>query len=327
MFYKINNIDENTVLSCARIEPPLHPSSPDKITKDFGTTPETFDFKSFNKFVNILQAENRSNIEAYFAPFAVYKKTWFDVLGGFDTQFRCSREDSDIAFRMSLSGIKTIQNWNTCVYHFTCVSSRGKDWYKQDNESNYKNILQQHADQQEIKRFIRKWGFFGHFPKPVYDITFNIELDQHVDFNILKIIEPYCSRMYVSDKKVAEQLLNQLEFESQYYSNLRWNYTDEHWDKVKYLFNLTNFKERILHSNNIIGDIIIDIKYSHLLQYWDSAKNFIENIHSIVDQNEVGSYDGGFCTMHIHSKNNIMSNHIKCKNIDLILNDKEFNFI
>ena len=133
--------------------------------------------------------------------------------------------------------------------------------------------------------------------------------------------------MYVSDKKVAEQLLNQLEFESQYYSNLRWNYTDEHWDKVKYLFNLTNFKERILHSNNIIGDIIIDIKYSHLLQYWDSAKNFIENIHSIVDQNEVGSYDGGFCTMHIHSKNNIMSNYIKCKNIDLILNDKEFNFI
>ena len=31
-----NLTDENTVLSCARIEPPIHPESPEKITKNFG---------------------------------------------------------------------------------------------------------------------------------------------------------------------------------------------------------------------------------------------------------------------------------------------------
>jgi GT2 family glycosyltransferase len=323
----IDNIREDIVLSCARIEPPLHPSSPDKITKDFGITPETFDFKSFNKFVDTLQLENRPNIEAYFAPFVIYKKTWMDILGGFDTQFRCSREDSDIAVRMNLSKLKTIQNWNACVYHFTCVSSRGQDWYKQNDESNYKNELQLLADQQELKRFIRKWGFFGHYPKPVYDITFNIKLDQYIDFNLLKKIEPYCSRMYISDKNIVEQLIHQLEFESQYYSNIRWNYTDEYWEEVKYLFNLTNFKNRILFNHNIIGDTIIEIKYSDLKQYWNDAQNFIENIQNIIDQTEVGLYDGGFCKIYIHSKNNIAYNHIKCDNINLILNDKEFKFI
>ncbi len=323
----LNSIKENIVLSCARIEPPLHPSSPDKITKDFGITPETFNFDEFDKFVDILQTENRPNIETYFAPFAIHKKTWFNTLGGFDTQFRCSREDSDIALRMNLSGLKTIQNWNACVYHFTCVSSRGQDWFKSTTESKYKNELQSLADQQELKRFIRKWGFFGHYPNPTYDITFNIELDQYVDFNLLKAIEPYCSRMFLSDENVVNQLVNQLEFEAHYYSNLRWNYTNKHWEKVKYLFNPTDFNTRIRFAdNNVFGDTIINIKYSDIINNWSEIQNLIENIHHIVNNTDLGTYNSGFCIININQKNNINNSLIKHKDITLLL-DKVFNFI
>jgi len=133
--YIIKNITENTMLSCARIEPPIHPESPEKITKDFGITPETFDYTRFNEFVHELQRENRPNIITHFAPFAVYKKTWFNLMGGFDTQFRCSREDSDTMIRMKEVGLETVQSWNACVYHFTFVSSRGDKWFEKNKRS------------------------------------------------------------------------------------------------------------------------------------------------------------------------------------------------
>lgn len=321
-----NSIDENTVLSCVRIEPPLHPASPEKIVKDFGITPETFDYDAFNKFVDELQAEGRPNMDGHFAPFAVYKSAWIDKLGGFDTQFRCSREDSDTMIRMELCGLAKIQSWNACVYHFTCVSSRGNDWYAQTKEANYKNALQAQADGQELKRFIRKWGFFGHHPKPVYDITFDIKLDQYANFDLLKAIEPYCTRMYVSNEKVAKQLVSQLEFEAHYYSNLRWNYSDEHWERVKYLFNPTDFNKRIRYSETKIGDVIIEMKHSDLIEQWNDVRGFVENIHQIIDSNEEGSYEGDFCVMHINKKNNLMNTYTKHEDIELLLNEQTFEF-
>jgi hypothetical protein len=322
-----DNIDENTVLSCARIEPPLHPASPEKIVKDFGIVPEEFKYDEFNEFVHTLQNENRPNMIGHFAPFAVFKSAWFDKLGGFDTQFRCSREDSDTIIRMELCGLNMIQSWNACVYHFTCVSSRGKDWFKQDAEANYKNALQSQADHQELKRFIRKWGFFGHHPKPVYDITFNIELDQFADFNLLKAIEPYCTRMYLSNENVAKQLASQLEFEAHYYSNLRWNYSDEHWNKVKHLFNPTNFYERISYSADKIGDVVIDMEYSKLVAHWNDMRGLVENIQQLVHDNEEGSYDTGFCVIHIKRKINKMDSYAKNNTLDKLLTEQTFDFI
>ena len=259
----LNSIDENTILSCTRIEPSLHPPSYEKVTMDFGVTPEEFRYNDFNIFVEKLQQENKPNINEYFAPFAVYKQTWFNKLGGFDTQFRCSREDSDILLRIKLCELNIVQSWKACVYHFTCVSSRGKDWFKNNNlEVSYKNELQLFADREEIKRFIRKWGTFTHHPKPVYDIAFHIDIDQFVDFNLLKWIEPYCKKLILSDKDVANQLISQIEFESYYYSNLKWGYDLSYWNQVKHLFNPINFCEKISTDSHIDNDVIISFKYS-----------------------------------------------------------------
>ena len=327
-----DNIEKGTILSCARIEPPLHPASPEKIVKDFGITPETFDYKAFNAFVDELQKENRPNMIGHFAPFAVYKSDWFDVLGGFDTQFRCSREDSDTIIRMELCELKTIQSWNACVYHFTCVSSRGVDWYKSDKEAKQKNELQQFADIQELKRFIRKWGFFGHHPKPVYDITFDIELDTFVDLNLLKAIEPYCKHMYLSNSAVAYQLASQLEFEAHYYSNLRWNYPTNYWYGVQQLFNPTDFHKRIKNASNNatkVGDVIISCKYSDLVEQFNNPeiRSLFENCHQVVHHNEVGVFSCGPVAIEIKAKNNLMDSYKKQPNIDKLVNTQKFIFI
>lgn len=323
------NINEGTVVSCARIEPPLHPTSPEKIVKDFGITPKTFNYQEFNLFVDELQKENRPNMVGHFAPFAVFKNTWINKLGGFDTQFRCSREDSDTIIRMELNGLNMIQSWNACVYHFTCVSSRGSDWFEKTAQAEYKNILQQLADAEELKRFIRKWGFFGHHPRPVYDITLEVDLDQFVDMGLLEAIEPYVSKLWLNNKSVATALANSIEFKAHYYSNLRWNYTPEHWDGVKHLFNPTNFHNKITTkpATEEQCDIKISIKYSELVANWnEDIRFFIENIHSVIHQNEQGSFQYGPFSIDINTKNNLTPSFALNSNIKQLLSEQLFEF-
>lgn len=304
--------DEKTVLCCARIEPPLHPASPEKITKSFGLTPAEFDYDGFNKFVDELQLENRPNEWGHFAPFALYKSTWFNELGGFDTQFRCSREDSDLIIRMGLCDLDLVQSWNACVYHFTCVSSRGNTWYKDEKIANIKKDLQNLADQQELKRFIRKWGFFGHHAKPKYNIAFNVDVDRFVNLEVLKWLEPYCQTLFINNSDVANQLINTLQFESDYYANLRWKYTPEHWKNVRGYYSSTSFDYRILKSDyeetlrDNSSDILVSFKYSELVDEWsEQMRQVLENINSIVFENEIGKYEVGPFLVHVNKKNDI----------------------
>ena len=75
-------LEDNCILSATRIEPPLHGTSEQTITKDFGTDPNEFKWDEFLAF----SAKERKdkNIEFFFAPFTFYKKVWMDV-GGYDT--------------------------------------------------------------------------------------------------------------------------------------------------------------------------------------------------------------------------------------------------
>ena len=303
-----NLVDDKIVLACARIEPPLHPASPEKIVKDFGVTPDVFRYEEFNKFVVQLQNEHRPVMYGHFAPFAIHKDMWLNVLGGFDTQFMCSREDSDTMIRMKQCGLKLLQTWDACVYHFTCVSSRGVDWYDKSNqEANHKNRLQELADQQELKRFFRKWGYFGHDPKPLYDVSLCIEIDEFVNFELLKAVEPFFKRCYLSDYNVANQLKSQVEFEAHYYSNIRWDYSHEHWLEMKHLFNPTDFDKRIMYwDKEVLGDIIVSVKHSELLRNYDKLRPVVENINQLVDEtDEVGTFEYSPLKIEIKNKNDL----------------------
>lgn len=301
--------NENDILSLTRIEPPLHPASPEKIVRDFGLDALSFNMESFNLFVEELQSENKPiQKDAYFAPFALHKKVWFDFLGGFDTQFRCSREDSDFIIRCKLNGINLIQTWMGVVYHFTCVSSRGKDWFKQDNEKiNIKNELQRLADYQELLRFIRKWGKFGHSVDYLYDTSFVINVDRYVDFNILSAVEPLVSRIFINDESVVNNLIHSVKFQSEYFSNLRWGYSHEYWKTVIDKFNPTKFEDRILYYTNkdeIFGDTIISCDYSELHNNINSLMQLMNNLNDLINQNDVGTYEFGSMVFDIKKKIN-----------------------
>ncbi len=325
-------MNENDILSLTRIEPPLHPPSPEKIVRDFGLDALSFDMKSFNSFIEELQSENKSiQKDAYFAPFALYKKIWFDILGGFDTQFRCSREDSDFIIRCKLNGINLIQTWMGAVYHFTCVSSRGKDWFKQDDaDVKIKNELQRFADYQELLRFIRKWGKFGHNAEYVYDISFVIDIDRYVDFNILVALEPYVSKIYVNDKAVRDNLLNIVKFNSEYFSNLRWNYSTDHWKNVMHRFNPTDFDQRIVYvddNTSIDSGINLLCKYSELHNNFKETMSLFQNINDLVHDAEVGTYEFGPIRIHIKDKVDRIDNLKNLNtNWDILLNDPKCLF-
>ena len=323
----LKHIELNTILSCARIEPPLHPESPEKIVKDFGIVPEDFKYNDFTNFVKKLQKENRPTIDGHFAPFVVYKKTWFGKLGGFDTQFRCSREDSDMIIRLKANKLKTIQTWDACVYHFTCVSSRGVDWFKKDPKAEYKNQLQSLADQQELKRFIRKWGYFGHDVQPVYNTSLVLNIDQFVDINLLKSIEPYFKKIYINDQDIVNQLKDQINFESYYYANLRWNYTKEYWDDVKHLFNPQELENHINYGNTSDTDIVVNVKYSDLINTINTPdiQNLITKLNNIIDDTDIGTYQIGDFIITINRKEDISKEYYKVNN-NQILNESNFVF-
>lgn len=321
-----NNINsENDILSFTRIEPPLHPPSYEKIVENFGLVPDEFDFEKFDLRVGDIQKQNIPILkDTHFAPFALLKKTWFDKIGGFDTQFRCSREDSDFILRCKLNKLNLIQSWDTIVYHFTCVSSRGKDWFKDDKYSIYKNDLQKRADMQELFRFIRKWGKFSHDITEKYDIGILIDLDRYVDLNKLIDIEPFFSNIYLNDTSVVNGLINNVEFNSYYYSNLRLKYTLEYWKIVKEKFNTTDFGNRIIFSNSsdIPNDIMISISYSELESDIQSYMALFQNIQDVISQNEIGDFSFNSAKISIRKKVNLIESIKKLNtNWDNLLNN------
>ena len=249
-FLKALGNNKNRVVSAARIEPPLHPPSPEKIVKDFGLNPTDFKYKEFCKFTKDLQKEKRPLMDGHFAPFGSFKSTYFDIMGGFDTQFRCSREDSDFIIRLKAGNVETLQTWDASVYHYTCVSSRGTDWYKDDSQAEIKNQWQSYADQEELKRFIRKWGYFGHDYRPKYDVTLFIDINTAPNLGLLSSIEPYFNKIIINEEAVKDALIDLANFDSYYYANKRWGYTQEHWNSIRSKFMGPYFKDRILFNKN-----------------------------------------------------------------------------
>ena len=333
-FLKALDNNKNRVVSAARIEPPLHPPSPEKIVKDFGLNPIDFKYKEFCKFTKDLQKEKRPLMDGHFAPFGSFKSTYFDIMGGFDTQFRCSREDSDFIIRLKASNVETLQTWDASVYHYTCVSSRGTDWYKDDSQAEIKNQWQSYADQEELKRFIRKWGYFGHDYRPKYDVTLFIDINTAPNLGLLASIEPYFSKVIINEEAVKDALIDLANFDSYYYANKRWGYTQEHWNSIRSKFMGPYFKDRILFSKNPKQsdfDVFVTTDmYSLIKNHKDKAnQDFVTNSNIILGQllnNEVykGKYTIGGFEIYVNELNDINKNHLDNK--QYLFDTSEFLF-
>ena len=187
-------LQEKTIVSLTRIEPPLHPDGPEKVLLNCGVEPEEFK----EQFVLDWVEENKDSkyvTEGIFAPWAFYRKD-FQEIGGHDPLYAPqSKEDSDIFNRFQLNGIKFKQVWDGFVYHMTCRGSRRNtndkavSIYQDSPEWLAQNV-------RSTRNFIRKWGHFvmhDKFMKPIVPNKYNIGIRiKNANKQILNILEPWC---------------------------------------------------------------------------------------------------------------------------------------
>jgi len=116
----LKHLQPGVVVSATRIEPPLHPTGPEKITLAWGNEVEDYNYNdSVQRFLELEAIHADKTTEGIFAPWCMYKKDYLAV-GGHDELFAPqSKEDSDLFNRFVLNGYKVIQSWDALVYHFT----------------------------------------------------------------------------------------------------------------------------------------------------------------------------------------------------------------
>lgn len=314
--------DKKHIISSTRIEPPLHPPSPEKYTFNFGLNPDEFllNFDKFNEFVLRNKDDNKIT-RYYFAPFSLYKTEW-ESIGGHDSLFRRSREDSDVLYRLLFNNNKIVQCWNAMCYHFTCTTSRGIDWWKAENQK--ATLLQQKADEAEIKKFIRKWGRFRH-PTSLeeiqsdfkYNISFNVTLDSEDNKeNVLNfLVNNYFlfQKIYINDNQLQNLCKNALDKQYDYPNELLGN-KKEDWNNYKKYLNTID-SEKIFVSQHINDDdIVVDIKSSILFDKAELLFRLQELIHTSIEDDDVGEYDWDDMLIKVNRKRNAIRDNIYCHN-------------
>jgi glycosyltransferase involved in cell wall biosynthesis len=199
----LKHLKPMTVVSATRVEPPLHPAGPEKITIDFGDEVEKFREKDWNAWALENETVNKDKItEGIFAPWCMYKED-FIAVGGHDPLFAPqSKEDSDLFNRFILNGYNVIQSWDALVYHFT---SRGSRFNKHAGGGAGINSPEWiNTNNKNLKNFIRKWGSFvkhDSMMKPIitpkFDIGFRV---RNIDVQKLAVLEPLCSNIGIENR-------------------------------------------------------------------------------------------------------------------------------
>ncbi len=264
----LDKLTKGTVVTATRIEPPLHPEGPEKILKDFGIEPESFDEQGLISWLNEDRPEKYTR--GIFAPWAIHKEDYWKV-GGHDKLFAPqSKEDSDIFNRFHLVGLNFVQTWQGLVYHMT---SRGSRFNPYSGGAPGKDSPEWiHTTTKNMRNFIRKWGtpvlhdeYMKPIVKPKYNVGFVVE---NCGSEMIKALEPWCSDIYgdwVGHKG--------------YHIN---KYIEEEQPNTDYKLS----KKIHTQHTNPTNDIIIRFDCDRLT---DASWNILQNIAVIVaDSGEIG---------------------------------------
>jgi hypothetical protein len=212
----LKHLTPGTVVCATRIEPPLHPPGPEKITHDWGNEATEVNFNVLMNSIGHYERVNKDKTTTgIFAPWCMYKSDYL-AIGGHDELFAPqSREDSDLFNRFVLNGYKVIQSWDGLVYHFTSRGSRfnkhaGGDTGKNSNEWLYTTT-------RNGKEFIRKWGHFvkhDELMKPIIPHKRNIAfVMKNGNLPLLEALEPWCDRIYTEERFGIGRLQDYIEQE------------------------------------------------------------------------------------------------------------------
>jgi len=314
----LKNLENNMILCSTRIEPPLHGNSGEKHTYDFGTDPSKFNLNEFTKYAESIKEEKIT--EYFFAPFTLYKDVWLSI-GGHNTLYRRSREDSDILIRLVLNDVKIKQTWNALVYHFTCTSSRGPEWFNKENKAAQERVqLQNQADYIEMHRIIRKWGKFQHNTNKLksYNISaivHNISNEQtlHTLFNI----ESAFHKIYVNQESIiplAQTVYDQMHIPA----NKLLSISDKDWKTYSYMYNQTSAEDRIFVLNDDVQDDDVIIEFDISKCTTDHIMNFISKIQYVIENTaEPGLYEHDIFKIKINKYIDRSKEKIKISNPDI----------
>lgn len=192
--------ERNVVLSLTRIEPPIYPPGPEKITwKEGPIEIEDWDEEKFNSFYSVAAREWNGKVTGgHFAPFFMFRFE-YEKIGGNDTKTfpLQSREDSDFAFRLVLAGYETKQI-PVFTYHF---ASRGNRRSKYEAGSFIDNPRWIEHNIRASRNFIRKWQTFNlhdEFLKPIPPVRYRIGfVIENCTIEQLYNLEPWCDHITV----------------------------------------------------------------------------------------------------------------------------------
>lgn len=199
-------IKPKTVISATRVEPPLHPPGPEKITYNLGIEADEFNFQTWYDCYDSLKEDRVT--EGIFAPWCILKKDYLDI-GGHDSLFAPqSKEDSDLFNRLVLNQCKVIQTWSGLAYHFT---SRGSRFNKHSGGSAGQNSPEWiYTTTKNERNFIRKWGHYvkhDALMKPLIPPKYNISLIlENANIELLTILEPWFDYVVVDSNVVDEYI-------------------------------------------------------------------------------------------------------------------------
>ena len=294
----LKHLERGTVVSATRIEPPLHPPGPEKITQAWGNEVNEIDFEKVSSGIEHLENENKDKVtEGIFAPWCMYKEDFLAV-GGHDELFAPqSKEDSDLFNRFVLNGYKVIQSWDGLVYHFT---SRGSRFNKHAGGGAGKNSQEWlYTTTKNGREFIRKWGsFIKHDPlmKPIIPPKYNVAfVVKNCNSNMLEALEPWCDRIYIDDEMGVL---------------LAAYYETEHKNT------LYDLKKRILTTkyNDPIGENDIVVEFD-AKQFNQQSFNIIQQLPEIIKESgEVGEFELDVFKITINSLTEYQNDLIVCRN-------------
>ena len=311
----LSDLEEDCILSATRIEPPLHGTSYQTITKDFGTDPNEFKWDEFQSY-SVTVKENRT-IEYFFAPFTFYKKIWMD-LGGYDTLFRRSREDSDLLQRFIQAGVKIKQTFRANVYHFSCVSSRGKNWFDPNSQEAQDRVkIQQLADMVELRRFVRKWGRFNHGEEVITRLDMDM-VWKGGDFKDLAGIEAYFSRVWIPTQELKDELIEAHKGDHAFANHLL-KFGHDDWENAKQFYRQEDYNEiyQVGEPGSFNIKIEVDMTRDEKGTLLKDANLFLSNLtflSNIVTPLEPGIYGLDCAEFHIIHKVDLASKHIVVEN-------------
>lgn len=309
----LEELEENCILSATRIEPPLHGLSETTITKDFGVDPNEFNWDEFIPFAELEKKDK--TLEYFFAPFTFYKNVWLEV-GGYDTRFRRSREDSDLLQRFIQKGVKIKQTFKANVYHFSCVSSRGKNWFDPSNEKVQKRVeMQKIADGIEIRRFLQKWGNFNHGEAKLSKLDMDLVLADVGRLNPMFIVqmEPFFSRVWLETEEQKKAIVSI--FSNQHDpANELLGFSVEDWEFAKQFYNQVDSNLIYKVGKPEDFNIKVEADFSGIDPQKDLFLQNLTRISSIVEPYEPGIYELGSAKIEVKNVVNLAPDQIVVKN-------------